>query len=53
MGRIVGTWLPVAFAMNSINRCMGQGDFYPFVLAPPVIEKLAFMHDLVRSSRIH
>ena len=51
MSRIVGTWLPVAFTMNSINRCMGQGDLYPFVLAPPVIEKLAFMHDLIRDAR--
>jgi hypothetical protein len=29
---------------------MGRPDLYPFVLAPPVIEKLAFIHDLVRST---
>lgn len=49
--RIVQTWVPIAFAMNLVNRCMGQGDLYPFVLAPAVIDKLAFMHDLVRSVR--
>jgi hypothetical protein len=45
---IVDNWLPVSFAMNNINRCMGQPDFYPFVLSPTVIDKLAFIHDLVR-----
>ena len=49
MTKIVETWVPLAFAMNSVNRCMGQGDLYPFVLAPPVIDKLAFMHRLVRN----
>jgi hypothetical protein len=27
---------------------MGKEDLYPFVLAKPVIDKLAFVHDLVR-----
>ena len=44
---IVTTWLAVAFAMNAINRCMGQGDLYPFILTPPVVAKLGFMHRLV------
>lgn len=47
IGAIVQTWLPVAFAMNAINRCMGQKDLYPFILTPPVIEKLGFIHRLV------
>lgn len=50
MGRLVETWIPVAFALNALNRCMGQSDLYPFVLPPPVIAKLAFIRDLVRSS---
>lgn len=53
MNRIVEVWLPVAFAMNSINRCMGQSDLYPFVLGPAVIQKLAYMHELVRTSRVN
>ena len=44
---IVEDWLPLTFALNSINRCMGQSDLYPFVLSPPVIAKLSFIHDLV------
>ena len=45
---IVAAWAPVAVAMNSINRSMGRPDLYPFVLAPPVVAKLGFVHDLVR-----
>jgi len=37
----------MSFAMNSINRCMGQPDFYPFVLSPPAIAKLGFVHELI------
>jgi hypothetical protein len=46
--RIIEAWLPLTFAVNSINRSMGQPDLYPFVLAPAVIGKLAFIH-----ARIH
>ncbi|KQT45374.1 hypothetical protein ASG52_14490 [Methylobacterium sp. Leaf456] len=44
---IVDAWLPLVFALNSMNRAMGEGDLYPFVLAPPVVRKLGFIHDLV------
>ena len=37
-------WLPLTFAMNSLNRSMGQHDMYPFVIQPKVIEKLRFIH---------
>jgi hypothetical protein len=47
---LVDTWIPLGFAMNSINRCMGQSDLYPFVLSPKVIEKLGFMHKLVHGT---
>ncbi len=36
--------------MNSINRAMGTRDLYPFVLSPAVIEKLRFIHQLVREA---
>ncbi|MBX9932876.1 MAG: putative zinc-binding peptidase [Methylobacterium sp.] len=45
--QVVDAWLPFVFAINSVNRAMGQADLYPFVLAPPVIAKLGFIHDLV------
>lgn len=47
--RIIKAWLPVVFAINNMNRAMGHGDAYPFILAPPVIAKLGFIHDLVRA----
>ncbi|GEP02652.1 zinc-binding metallopeptidase family protein [Methylobacterium oxalidis] len=45
--RIVSAWLPFVFALNSVNRAMGNRDLYPFVIAPPVVRKLGFIHDLV------
>jgi len=37
----------VSKGLNQINRSMGKPDLYPFVLAQPVIAKLAFVADLV------
>jgi hypothetical protein len=48
---ILNHWLPLAFAMNSLNRSMGHEDAYPFVLAPPAIEKLRLIHRIVRDPR--
>ena len=44
---LMKAWLPLTFALNSLNRSMGLGDLYPFVLTPAIIEKLGFIHDLV------
>lgn len=46
--RIVAAWLPLTYAVNSLNRSMGRPDLYPFVLSAPAIEKLRFVHELVR-----
>jgi hypothetical protein len=51
MDQLMDVWLPIEFATNSLNRSMGQMDFYPFVLSPTVIEKLAFVHMLVRGAK--
>ena len=48
--RVVDAWLPLSYALNAVNRSMGKDDLYPFVLAPVVIEKLAFVHGLVRDA---
>ncbi len=47
MEQIADAWLALSSALNSLNRSMGHQDLYPFVLAPRVIEKLGFIHDLV------
>ena len=52
MQHIVDTWLPVSFAMNSLNEAMGQRDVYPFILTPKIVEKLSFINDLVRTPRV-
>ncbi|HEY2302682.1 MAG TPA: putative zinc-binding metallopeptidase [Acidimicrobiales bacterium] len=46
---IIGEWLPLTYALNAVNRSMGKDDLYPFVLPAPVIEKLAFVHERIRS----
>ena len=47
MTEIIDAWLPLTFAVNSLNRAMGNQDLYPFVLSPMVIEKLTFVHEIV------
>lgn len=47
IGDVVATWLPLTYALNAVNRSMGKADLYPFVLTPPVIDKLGFVHDVV------
>lgn len=44
-------WMPISVAVNSINRCMGQPDLYPFVLTPAVIMKLGFVHEVIHGHR--
>jgi hypothetical protein len=48
---LIATWLPLTYAVNSLNRSMGQPDLYPFALAPSVVAKLRFVHDLIGQSR--
>ena len=49
--RLLGAWMPLTVALNALNRSMGQADLYPFVLAPAVLKKLGFVHDLIAQSR--
>ena len=51
--QIMEMWLPLTFAVNSLNRSMGHEDFYPFVIAPAVIEKLRFIHDVCSERRLN
>jgi hypothetical protein len=45
-GQIMKWWLPLTFAVNSLNRSMGHSDFYPFVISDNVVEKLQFIHEV-------
>ena len=45
---VVGVWVPLAIALNMINRSMGAGDLYPFVIPDPVLDKLELVATLTR-----
>lgn len=47
---IYQAWLPISFAMNSLNRSMGQDDFYPFVINLEVQNKLRFIHEVIQAT---
>jgi hypothetical protein len=49
MSPLIDAWLPLSLALNSLNRAMGLSDLYPFVLSPPAIDKLGFVHELVHA----
>ncbi len=44
---IINNWFPLTYALNSLNRGMGLADAYPFVLPPPAVDKLRFVHETI------
>ena len=46
---IIDGWFSLSYVLNSLNRSIGMPDPYPFTLSTPVIDKLRFVHDVVRS----
>lgn len=46
---ILEAFVPLTYAINSLNRSMGQQDIYPFVIPDPVVQKLRFVHQLLHS----
>ncbi|TQV81783.1 zinc-binding metallopeptidase family protein [Denitrobaculum tricleocarpae] len=47
---MIEAWLPMTYAVNSLNRSMGQPDLYPFVLSQFAIDKIEFVHELIQNS---
>lgn len=45
-------WDRVTVMLNALNRSMGMRDAYPFVYSQPVIEKIRFVHSVVRPMRM-
>ena len=43
----IGAWAELSIALNSINRCMGLSDTYPFVLSTPIVNKLEFVFEVI------
>jgi len=48
--QLIAQWLPLTYAVNSLNRSMGLPDLYPFVLAPAALLKIEFIHRTVRQA---
>lgn len=47
IGPLLERWRELIIALNSLNRCMGLPDAYPFVLSGRADEKIVFVHDSV------
>ncbi|GHD18416.1 putative zinc-binding metallopeptidase [Tianweitania populi] len=47
---VLHRWIVLSEVANSINRCMGLGDLYPFVISQPVTKKLAFIDDVLKGT---
>jgi hypothetical protein len=48
---VIASWVPLTVAINSVNRSLGQPDFYPFVLTDTVINKIDFVLRLIVSAQ--
>jgi hypothetical protein len=46
---ITREWFALTYVLNSLNRSIGMPDSYPFTLSTPVLEKLGFVHKVVRA----
>ena len=47
---MVTSYAKLGVVLNEMNRAMGLVDLVPEILVPPVVAKLQFIHDLVRSA---
>jgi len=47
---LLAAWVPLAIALNALNRSMGLSDPYPFVMPDPAVQKLRFVHQVIEAS---
>jgi len=47
---MIEDWLSLTYILNNLNRGMGLPDGYPFVLSPPAIKKLRFIHETIATT---
>ena len=48
---LVDQWVPVTLLVNSLSRSLGQEDAYPFALSAAALDKLRFVHDVIRETK--
>ena len=41
-------WHGLTHTLNNLNRSLGLNDAYPFVLSAPAVEKMRFVHHVIR-----
>lgn len=46
--RLLDDWKWMALFFNRVNSAMGKSPFYPFELPDPVVQKMGFVHRVVR-----
>jgi hypothetical protein len=44
---LIEHWFSLTYVLNNLSRGLGLPDSYPFVLSPPAIEKLRFVHQTI------
>lgn len=44
---LIRHWLPLSYALNTLNESMGHAPAYPFVLPRPALEKLALVNRII------
>ncbi|MGP3698564.1 zinc-binding metallopeptidase family protein [Rhodobacter sp. NSM] len=47
MTRLSHAWVDLVIALNAVNQALGHETFYPFVLAPKVVEKQEAIRQLI------
>ncbi|WP_020472208.1 zinc-binding metallopeptidase family protein [Zavarzinella formosa] len=47
---MVNNWYPLTYVLNNLNRGIGLPDGYPFVISPPVLDKLRFIHETISAN---
>lgn len=47
---LLADWHHLTQALNSLNRCMGQPDAYPFALTGLAVEKIRLVHRIITAS---
>ncbi len=48
---IIQAWADLTIALNSINRCMGLADAYPFVFSSTIVKKFAFIFEVISAGQ--
>jgi hypothetical protein len=45
--RLTESWAAITYVLDNLNRGLGNGDAYPFILSTRVLEKLRFVHETI------